>query len=109
MLMQPFYAQELESCQLHGETLRCGAASLLAAVPPPEPLPLGDGQERLPQLYDTRALQLWLLKCCQAVSWLAGAGWLAVGTWSCRAGGLGSMWLGLAAGAGGRAQRRGHS
>lgn len=77
---QTFCAQELESCQQHGETLRCGAASLLAAVPQPEPLPLGDGQERLPQLYDARALQLWLLKCCQAVSWLAGARWRAVGT-----------------------------
>ncbi|KAI7844724.1 hypothetical protein COHA_001811 [Chlorella ohadii] len=58
--------QELESCQQHGEALRCGAATLLATVPPPEPLPLPEGGERLPQLYDARALQLWLLKCCQA-------------------------------------------
>ncbi len=60
--------QELESCQQHGQALRCGAAALLAAVPPPELLSLPEGGERLPQLYDARALQLWLLKCCQAVS-----------------------------------------
>lgn len=67
--------QELESCQQHGEALRCGAATLLATVPPPEPLPLPEGGERRPQLYDARALQLWLLKCCQAVSWLLLVGW----------------------------------
>ncbi|PRW59450.1 farnesyltransferase subunit beta [Chlorella sorokiniana] len=57
--------KELESCQQHGEARRFGTSTLLAAVPPPEPLPLEGGRERLPQLYDARALQLWLLKCCQ--------------------------------------------
>lgn len=69
--------QELESCQHHADALRCGAATLLAAVPPPEPLPAAEGQERLPQLYDARALQLWLLKCCQTVCCVGWAGWTA--------------------------------
>lgn len=57
--------QALESAQQHAEALRCSAATLLAAAPPAAAEGEPDG--RLPQLYDSRALQLWLLKCCQAV------------------------------------------
>lgn len=61
--------QALESCQQHAEALRCGAVTLLSEAG----AEAGAGQqgggegERLPLLYDARALQLWLLKCCQAV------------------------------------------
>lgn len=59
----------LYSCQRHTEALRCGAAALLAGVPVEAAVTGGEGEQagRLPQLYDARALQLWLLKCCQSV------------------------------------------
>ncbi|KAL4424364.1 hypothetical protein ABPG75_001665 [Micractinium tetrahymenae] len=72
--------QALDSCQQHADALSCGAATLLdAAGPRLEPAAAaasagssaagaagGEGA-RLPQLYDAAALQLWLLKACQAL------------------------------------------
>ncbi|KAL4432008.1 hypothetical protein ABPG77_000275 [Micractinium sp. CCAP 211/92] len=65
--------QALESCQQHSEALACGAATLLDAVGPrleAAAAAAGGGAPeggRLPQLYDAAALQLWLLKACQAL------------------------------------------
>ena len=78
----------LENCTEHAEVLACGATALLDDAAPALAAAGGaaDGEAgaaaRLPQLYDSAALQLWLLKCCQSVG---GRGGEAAPTHCCTA------------------------
>jgi hypothetical protein len=68
------FLQALQSCQQHEQALACGAATLLGNAPhhgmgiSTSTRGAAEQEDRLPLLYDAPALQLWLLKCCQAVS-----------------------------------------
>ena len=66
------FLQALETCQQHEQAVACGAATLLDNAPHHGISTGSSGsaeqEDRLPLLYDAPALQLWLLKCCQAVS-----------------------------------------
>ena len=56
-----------ESAAAHLEALRVGAATLLERSHAPAAAGEGAAPPPLPQLYEARALQLWLLACCQSV------------------------------------------